>query len=471
MAYSYGGNTYGNFAGAVSAAESSPGGGAITPAAGGSVSNPGIISGGGGTPPPTPEEVVDSPTPQDDTTVNYPEISMDADPAEIAAARAREDAAKAALREQAEAVFNPITRRATETGNAQTSTVKGVTGQRQGFNLSTAETDLIYRQEERVSARLEEINAQKQAYITTGDMAAADRADAQIQQLKDNAFQLSQARANAFYQKRQDERAAEQLDLSIDIFKDGQNRWKQEQKTNKMKWDYDVTRDMKSDTALSISNLVASGTKLDDLTNEQITKLEKDGGFIGGTFEAFYTKALEAQVSGEVINELAIEKLKADIYRVYNPVSTGDSGLSYYQQYMAMKEMNKASSTLMADAANSGSSYAQLYKDNEIDGDSPKGKQRLGVMASYASGTGASLESFLLSLPSLDSNIEIRTDAAGNRIVFEKDWFLSGSDGGDEVTKVANIAPIFGESEPLVAPLTQEEIDALAAETGATETE
>lgn len=108
--------------------------------------------------------------------------------------RAREAREREQRRIAAEAMFAPQIRRQEELGEMQVSSGKGVTGQSMGFNISTAEVAFIDNLQQKADQRVQEIEKAKSAYISSGDLAAADRADKAIQQLNDYNNQLIMAK-------------------------------------------------------------------------------------------------------------------------------------------------------------------------------------------------------------------------------------------------------------------------------------
>lgn len=93
--------------------------------------------------------------------------------------RAREAEAKAGTLATASSIYDPNIQREKQTGAAQTSTAQGVVGQRQGFNISTAEQAFVADVQNKVQDRVREVENIKASYISQGNLDAADRADTQ----------------------------------------------------------------------------------------------------------------------------------------------------------------------------------------------------------------------------------------------------------------------------------------------------
>lgn len=127
--------------------------------------------------------------------------------------RAREREAQDITSRTAESVYNPQIREKERTGMAQVSTAEGVVGQRQGFNISTAELAFVADTQSKVTQAITEVQNQKQAYIDQGNFNAANRADDQLQKLNEFNAQMTMAKANYALQLMGGSREQAQLEL------------------------------------------------------------------------------------------------------------------------------------------------------------------------------------------------------------------------------------------------------------------
>lgn len=109
--------------------------------------------------------------------------------------RAREAETKAGVEQTASAVYDPNISREKQVGASQVSTAEGVVGQRQGFNISTAEQAFVADVQNKVLDRVREVENIKANYISQGNLAAAERADTQLQQLNEWNTQMTIAKA------------------------------------------------------------------------------------------------------------------------------------------------------------------------------------------------------------------------------------------------------------------------------------
>lgn len=132
--------------------------------------------------------------------------------------RAREEQAKAVTKETATSIYDPQISREKQVGGAQVSTAEGVVGQRQGFNISTAEQAFVAGVQDKVTDRIKEVESVKASYIAQGNLAAADRADNQLQQLNEFNTQMTIAKANYALQIMAGNREEARLGLERDRF-------------------------------------------------------------------------------------------------------------------------------------------------------------------------------------------------------------------------------------------------------------
>lgn len=128
--------------------------------------------------------------------------------------RNREAESKKVTAETATSIYDPQISREKQTGGAQVSTAEGVVGQKQGFNISTAEQAFVADVQNKVNDRIKEVENVKASYISQGNLAAADRADSQLQSLNEFNTQMTIAKANYALQIMAGNRDQAQLELS-----------------------------------------------------------------------------------------------------------------------------------------------------------------------------------------------------------------------------------------------------------------
>ena len=114
-------------------------------------------------------------------------------------------------RETADVTFDPIIERAKEAGAAQLSTGQGVTGQSQGFNMSTAEATFINSIQTEITDNLAALDKQKANFIATGDFNAAKLADEQIFKMTEANNKLILQKADLALKQQTQKTAAEQF--------------------------------------------------------------------------------------------------------------------------------------------------------------------------------------------------------------------------------------------------------------------
>lgn len=127
---------------------------------------------------------------------------------------AREEASVASTLQTAESIYDPNIAREKQTGASQVSTATGVVGQRQGFNISTAEQAFVASVQNNVQDRVREVENIKASYISQGNLDAADRADAQLQSLNEWNSEMTIAKANYALQLMAGNREEAQLGMS-----------------------------------------------------------------------------------------------------------------------------------------------------------------------------------------------------------------------------------------------------------------
>ena len=127
--------------------------------------------------------------------------------------RRREQEAQEMARRTAGSIYAPRITQSERLGRGEVSTVEGVVGQSQGFNISTAESAYLANTQREVQGRTQEIVNQKAQFIAEGDFNAANRADEQLSQLREYENQLMMAKANYALQLMQGDRDAARLTL------------------------------------------------------------------------------------------------------------------------------------------------------------------------------------------------------------------------------------------------------------------
>ena len=137
-----------------------------------------------------------------------------ASPMSLSDIRAAEAAQKAAVRTGAEAQFNPQIAAEQQAGKTTLSSAVGATGQRQGFNLSTAESAYLAGVQSDINGRIKAVEDQKAAAISSGDLAAITRADDNISKLTDMNNNIAIAKANYALQLLSGNREQQTLELN-----------------------------------------------------------------------------------------------------------------------------------------------------------------------------------------------------------------------------------------------------------------
>lgn len=158
-----------------------------------------------------------------------------ATPMSLTDIRAAETAQKAAVLQGAEAQFNPQIATEKKAGETVLSSAIGATGQRQGFNLSTAESAYLAGVQNDITARIKAVEDQKASAIATGNLAAITRAEENIAKLNDAQTNIAIQKANYALQLVSSNIAQRQLEATTASNKETQDLQSQELALNAYK--------------------------------------------------------------------------------------------------------------------------------------------------------------------------------------------------------------------------------------------
>jgi len=207
-----------------------------------------------------------------------------------------------ALRAGADAGFDPGILRAKTEGRGQISTAEGITGQRAGFNVSSAEMSFIASTQDKVAGAIKDIQQQKQAYIDQGLMDLAT-------QLEDREFKL--ITANNDLTLRRADLALRQSGQDIQ-----EEQFQQQFGLSQEQFEQNKT-EFASNLALSVANLLGEfedGTPTFAAQQADIQNAFDEAnltGYYNGTetLDSFLRNAqLELQKRGVIIDEARLEE-------------------------------------------------------------------------------------------------------------------------------------------------------------------
>jgi len=222
---------------------------------------------------------------------------------------AREQASNELTTETAGAIYDPNISREKQTGAAGVSTAKGVVGQRQGFNISTAEQAYVADVANKVQDRIREVENIKANYISQGNLSAADRADSQIQSLNEWNSQMTIAKANYALQLMSGNREQAGLELQQAQFglQEKAQEFNQGMATKSLALDIaGITGDYTNPTTGEVVSTFASKQAV---INNAFAKANLTGYYDGTeTLESATTKAqLALQERGIIIDEKRLQ--------------------------------------------------------------------------------------------------------------------------------------------------------------------
>ena len=108
------------------------------------------------------------------------------------------------------------------------------------------------------------------------------------------------------------------------VFKDGQKRFDRTQSVQESWLNRSITNDMRIQGQEDIIKLANSGMSLEDISEEERTKLETLSGFDSGSFEAIYSRAYNQARLGDVMDMAKLEKAQNDVKK--SLANSGGSG-------------------------------------------------------------------------------------------------------------------------------------------------
>jgi len=111
------------------------------------------------------------------------------------------------LRDVADSIFGNQITRAKAVGEQREGSATGQLGVSRGLGFSTAQASYMSMIEDQTENSIKEIESAKASYIKTGQMEYADKAEAQINQLRTLRIGLLEKKADWILQERADERA------------------------------------------------------------------------------------------------------------------------------------------------------------------------------------------------------------------------------------------------------------------------
>jgi hypothetical protein len=109
--------------------------------------------------------------------------------------RTREDQL-AAIRAEANSIFDPKIAEARQVGREREGSAEGQLGVTRGLGLSTAGTSFLMAIQRANEQKINEIEAEKTAYLKEGNYNASQRAEAKLQQLREDNFKLWESNRN-----------------------------------------------------------------------------------------------------------------------------------------------------------------------------------------------------------------------------------------------------------------------------------
>ena len=265
--------------------------------------------------------------------------------------------------------------------------------------------------------------------------------------------------------------AAQKFGLDIVKFEDGQARFERTQGLTEIKEFRIASEEQRERLLDDITRMAESGIALEQLSDEQINQFEIAAELPSGTFEAFYQRISDDVARGELLDELKINKAKADIANVYSTIQKREEDAGLKDRFLTIAEadrFNVPMGTLLSEVfgeiippkEEAGLTPSQIATANrqllddvtnvdssfglELDKDTAS----LDVLADIAVASGVSFEGFKAAL---QASNEIRLD--NNRVIH-----LQGKN--EDIGDINTIRDKFNQ-QGIISPTTgtQEDLD------------
>ena len=265
--------------------------------------------------------------------------------------------------------------------------------------------------------------------------------------------------------------AAQKFGLDIVKFEDGQARFERTQGLTELKEFRIASEEQRERLLDDITRMAESGIALEQLSDEQINQFEIAAELPSGTFEAFYQRISDDVARGELLDELKINKAKADIANVYSTIQKREEDAGLKDRFLTIAEadrFNVPMGTLLSEVfgeiippkEEAGLTPSQIATANrqllddvtnvdssfglELDKDTAS----LDVLADIAVASGVSFEGFKAAL---QASNEIRLD--NNKVIH-----LQGKN--EDIGDINTIRDKFNQ-QGIISPTTgtQEDLD------------
>ena len=354
-----------------------------------------------------------------------------------------------------------------------------------GLGLDTATQGFIQSQVDIAQKAVTELEKKRDEAMRNARLDTADEYDKLIiaenkrisdlrQQTFENLLKVGTARRAEEAGERADQAtvlAAQKFGLDIVKFEDGQARFERTQGLTELKEFRIASEEQRERLLDDITRMAESGIALEQLSDEQINQFEIAAELPSGTFEAFYQRISDDVARGELLDELKINKAKADIANVYSTIQKREEDAGLKDRFLTIEEadrFNVPMGTLLSEVfgeiippkEEAGLTPSQIATANrqllddvtnvdssfglELDKDTAS----LDVLADIAVASGVSFEGFKAAL---QASNEIRLD--NNKVIH-----LQGKN--EDIGDINTIRDKFNQ-QGIISPTTgtQEDLD------------
>jgi len=354
-----------------------------------------------------------------------------------------------------------------------------------GLGLDTATQGFIQSQVDIAQKAVSELEKKRDDAMRNARLDTADEYDKLIiaenkrisdlrQQTFENLLKIGTARRAEEAGERADQAtvlAAQKFGLDIVKFEDGQARFERTQGLTELKEFRIASEEQRERLLDDITRMAESGIALEQLSDEQINQFEIAAELPSGTFEAFYQRISDDVARGELLDELKINKAKADIANVYSTIQKREEDAGLKDRFLTIAEadrFNVPMGTLLSEVfgeiippkEEAGLTPSQIATANrqllddvtnvdssfglELDKDTAS----LDVLADIAVASGVSFEGFKAAL---QASNEIRLD--NNKVIH-----LQGKN--EDIGDINTIRDKFNQ-QGIISPTTgtQEDLD------------
>lgn len=251
--------------------------------------------------------------------------------------RAREQQAKEAIVQQANATFDPLVSQTKTTGAQTKGSAAAQFGQNRGLGFSKANTQYLNQVQMEIDNKVADLEKQKAAYIASNNIAASQKADDAILALQEQQNNILIKKAELALSERSLDQSEEQFQQSLAfdklkvenqlrfdemVFEDGKARAERAYNLDKAQFDFTVSAADREQMAENLTVLAASKTPLEQFDDAQITMMEKLMGLPEGTFESFYDRLLTEAEQQATVDNLTIEKLRSEVNNINSQIAS-----------------------------------------------------------------------------------------------------------------------------------------------------